>query len=71
MVNFMHTKEAMVSRLRTYIAQSIRKDNSTVILYLNEVEDIIKFLSTKDDNCCMECGLTFGNHYTTCSKFEG
>ena len=41
----MHTKDAMIGRLKNYVDQSIRKDRITVILYLNEVEDIIKFLS--------------------------
>jgi hypothetical protein len=41
----MNTKDGMIGRLRNYVDQSIRKDRITVILYLNEVEDIIKFLS--------------------------
>jgi hypothetical protein len=45
----MNTKDGMIGRLRNYVDQSIRKDRNTVILYLNEVEDIINLLSQEDD----------------------
>ena len=46
----MHTKDGMIGRLREYINQSIRRDKSIVILYLNEVEDIITLLSEENSN---------------------
>ena len=43
-------KTDMIKRLKKYIEQSISRDKNIVILYLNEVEDIITLLSEEKSN---------------------